>query len=230
MSSSSSSSSSAAAAAAAAASPAECVQVVVRLRPSNAEERRLAAASAAGPPPTCVRIDGAHGEVVIDNADMSNTKVPRVKKFTFDRAFDAAASQQRLFDTSVAPVVEEALRGYSCCIFAYGQTGTGKTYTMEGPRGADGAFDAESEHAGIIPRTVKRVFAALDARGDGFEYVVKMSFLEIYNERLDDLLSPDPCERRKRARAHAHTRVDTRTKHARAAHARTHCARTAGTP
>jgi len=178
------------------ASPAECVQVVVRLRPANAEERRLAAGSA-GAPPSCVRIDGAHGEVVIDNADMSNTKVPRVKKFTFDKAYDDKTSQRGLFDASVAPVVEEALRGYSCCIFAYGQTGTGKTFTMEGPRGADGSFDAENEHAGIIPRTVKRVFQSLDARGEGFEYVVRMSFLEIYNERLDDLLSPEPCECRR---------------------------------
>lgn len=98
-------------------------------------------------------------------------------------------TQASLFDSSVAPVVDEVLRGYSCTVFAYGQTGTGKTFTMEGAKASDGSIDADSDSAGIIPRAVKRMFDALDRTGS--EYVVKVSFLEIYNEKLDDLLSPE---------------------------------------
>lgn len=62
---------------------------------------------------------------------------------------------------------------------------------------ADGLFDAESENAGIIPRTVKRIFAKMNEKKKAwtegeFDYCVKVSFLEIYNEKLDDLLSTDP--------------------------------------
>jgi len=79
------------------------------------------------------------------------------------------------------------MAGYNCTIFAYGQTGTGKTYTMSGDL-ADfhGTFSSE---AGIIPRTLYRLFHALDA--DGSEYSVKVSFIELYNEELRDLLSAE---------------------------------------
>jgi hypothetical protein len=114
------------------------------------------------------------------------------KTFTYDRAFDERTSQAALFAASVAPVVDEVLRGFSCTVFAYGQTGTGKTYTMEGPKRADGTVETEGPDAGIIPRAVKRIFAALPSRGEeGCDWVVKVSFLEIYNEKLDDLLSPE---------------------------------------
>ena len=142
----------------------------------------------------CVRMDTVHGEISIDNADMSKASIPKTKRYTFDRVFDDKTTQIQLFDNAVAPVVDEVLRGYSCCIFAYGQTGTGKTHTMEGVRREDGTFDSESDDAGIIPRAVRNVFQHLESKvqqDPSFEYVVKMSFLEIYNEKLDDLLSPE---------------------------------------
>ena len=114
------------------------------------------------------------------------------KTFTYDRAFDERTSQESLFTTSVAPVVDEVMRGFSCTVFAYGQTGTGKTYTMEGPKKSDGTIETDGIDAGIIPRAVRRIFAALPAQGEqGCDWVVKVSFLEIYNEKLDDLLSPE---------------------------------------
>jgi hypothetical protein len=113
--------------------------------------------------------------------------------FTYDRAYDSSTTQEQLFSESVAPVVDEVLRGFSCTVFCYGQTGTGKTYTMEGPKRADGGVETEGAEAGIIPRAIKRIFAALPSRGEeGCDWVVKVSFLEIYNEKLDDLLSADP--------------------------------------
>ena len=83
------------------------------------------------------------------------------------------------------------LAGYNCTIFAYGQTGTGKTYTMSGDLSDfHGTFGAE---AGIIPRTLHRLFHALDA--DGSEYSVKVSFIELYNEELRDLLGYEEDKR-----------------------------------
>ena len=85
-----------------------------------------------------------------------------------------------MFETSVAPVVDEVLAGFSCTVFAYGQTGTGKTFTMEGVKREDGSLDADSPSAGIIARAVRRVFNTLESTGA--ESTVKISFMEIYNE------------------------------------------------
>lgn len=78
------------------------------------------------------------------------------------------------------------LGGYNCTIFAYGQTGTGKTYTMSGDM-ADHCGGIPPATAGIIPRALARIFQVLDQAGD--EYAVKCSFIELYNEELRDLLS-----------------------------------------
>ena len=85
----------------------------------------------------------------------------------------------------VSPIVDEVLDGYSCTVFAYGQTGTGKTYTMEG------VMDHTHEGAGIIPRSIHRVFQYLKSRydSDTSSFSVRISFLEVYNEQLIDLLS-----------------------------------------
>ncbi|RKP25178.1 kinesin motor domain-containing protein, partial [Syncephalis pseudoplumigaleata] len=89
----------------------------------------------------------------------------------------------------VAPILKEVLDGYNCTIFAYGQTGTGKTYTMEGD-----LEDVEGYHAGIIPRTLDRLFQLLDP--DMSEFSVKLSYSELYNEELRDLLSPFSDDRK----------------------------------
>lgn len=79
------------------------------------------------------------------------------------------------------------LQGYNCTIFAYGQTGTGKTYTMTGDM-AD-SFGTYSDAAGIIPRALYNLFQKLDAESN--DYTVKCSFIELYNEELRDLLQSD---------------------------------------
>jgi kinesin family protein 11 len=133
-----------------------------------------------------------------------------LRRFTFDKVYDVAATQEYLFNTSVAPVVDEVLAGYSCTVFAYGQTGTGKTYTMEGKKEEGGTIEvsgsgAGTSHwvlnrccsrvtpltsAGIIARAVSRVFDSLaTSHGDNH---VKISFLEIYNE-VRTASNPLPC-------------------------------------
>jgi kinesin family protein 11 len=81
---------------------------------------------------------------------------PFSKGYMFDHVFGPADTQQELFETVVAPIVEEVLKGFNCTIFAYGQTGTGKTYTMEGSRLRDGDGNCDPT-AGVIPRAIKLV-------------------------------------------------------------------------
>jgi kinesin family protein 11 len=167
---------------------AENVQVVIRMRPKAASERgQPSLVSIAGE--TAVTVDPLPS--TLEKMGIQN-KASLSRTFTYDKAYDSSTSQELLFNESVAPVVDEVLRGFSCTVFCYGQTGTGKTYTMEGPKRADGGVETEGPDAGIIPRAIKRIFGTLPPEGEGCDWVVKVSFLEIYNEKLDDLLSADP--------------------------------------
>ncbi|KAK7870939.1 hypothetical protein R5R35_012160 [Gryllus longicercus] len=124
-------------------------------------------------------------EVVIN--ERPNDKITR--KFTFDKVFGPNSKQIDVYKSVAAPLIKEVLDGYNCTIFAYGQTGAGKTYTMEGRRCNNPTVSWTSDlHAGIIPRAVGHLFDEL--RLLRAEYSVKASFLEIYNEEIFDLLSP----------------------------------------
>ncbi|KAL2843748.1 P-loop containing nucleoside triphosphate hydrolase protein [Aspergillus pseudodeflectus] len=105
------------------------------------------------------------------------------KTYTFDKVFSAAADQLTVYEDVVLPVVTEMLAGYNCTIFAYGQTGTGKTYTMSGDM--TDTLGILSDNAGIIPRVLYSLFDKLAET----ESAVKCSFIELYNEELRDLLS-----------------------------------------
>ncbi|KAJ2868651.1 hypothetical protein GGI22_000745 [Coemansia erecta] len=94
------------------------------------------------------------------------------------------ASQETVFEDIGTAVLDHALSGYNCCVFAYGQTGSGKSYTMMGGAGKE---------AGLIPRICQALFAAIGAAADGSSdesFHVEVSYLEIYNERVRDLLNP----------------------------------------
>ncbi|KAF8403314.1 hypothetical protein HHK36_011416 [Tetracentron sinense] len=111
--------------------------------------------------------------------------------FTFDKVFGPSAQQKDLYEQAVIPIVNEVLEGFNCTIFAYGQTGTGKTYTMEGEckRSKSGPNGQLPPEAGVIPRAVKQIFDTLE--GQNAEYSVKVTFLELYNEEITDLLAPE---------------------------------------
>ena len=79
------------------------------------------------------------------------------------------------------------MQGYNCTVFAYGQTGTGKTFTMEGLGAIRGAWENDP-HAGIIPRSISDLFDGL-RMSEAVEFSVRVSFLELYNEEIFDLLS-----------------------------------------
>lgn len=101
--------------------------------------------------------------------------------------FGPDSKQAKVYSQAIVPIVEEVLDGYNCTIFAYGQTGTGKTYTMEGgPRNSDDGKDMSAE-AGVIPRALKQIFDAIEC-DQVSDSSVKVSFLELYNEEVTDLL------------------------------------------
>jgi Kinesin motor domain len=104
------------------------------------------------------------------------------------QVFGPDSKQEKVYNQAIVPIVQEVLEGFNCTIFAYGQTGTGKTYTMEGgPRNsADGKL--LSAEAGIVPRSIRQIFDALECN-EITDSSVKVSFMEIYNEELTDLLS-----------------------------------------
>ncbi|KAF3164131.1 kinesin motor protein cin8 [Orbilia oligospora] len=153
------------------------VQVVVRCRGRNEREIQENSAVILSTP------GGPRGnEVLVSMGPMSLSN----KTYMFDRVFGPEADQSMIYDDVVAPILEEVLAGYNCTIFAYGQTGTGKTYTMTGDMKP--YFDTYSDGAGIIPRALHNLFKLLDGES---EPMVKCSFIELYNEELRDLLSAD---------------------------------------
>lgn len=112
------------------------------------------------------------------------------KKFTFDKTFGQNSKQCEVYHTVVSPLIEEVLSGYNCTVFAYGQTGTGKTHTMIGTECPElkSSWDDDSE-IGIIPRALSHLFDEL--RLMEVEFSMRISYLELYNEELCDLLSTE---------------------------------------
>ncbi|KAL0005919.1 hypothetical protein SO802_013480 [Lithocarpus litseifolius] len=99
------------------------------------------------------------------------------KQFKFDHVFRPEDNQEAVF-TQTKPIVTSVLDGYNVCIFAYGQTGTGKTFTMEGT----------PENRGVNYRTLEELFRISDERGGIMRYELFVSMLEVYNEKIRDLL------------------------------------------
>ncbi|KAI8097850.1 kinesin-domain-containing protein, partial [Gilbertella persicaria] len=108
--------------------------------------------------------------------------------YTFDRIFKEETTQQEVYQSVAEPILEDVLKGFSCTIFAYGQTGTGKTYTMEGDL-RQSVRGSAANNAGVIPRTIYNLFRILDKQEK--EAHVTVSMLELYNEELRDLLSAE---------------------------------------
>ncbi|VDP18331.1 unnamed protein product [Heligmosomoides polygyrus] len=116
---------------------------------------------------------------VVKVEEKKMTVTCKSKSFSaFDKVYGPATTQERIYKEMVSPQVERVLAGYNCTLFAYGQTGTGKTYTMEGGS-SDRSSYKHDPSTGIIPRAV-----------DGMGSNLFFSYLELYNEELYDLLAP----------------------------------------
>eukprot|EP00775_Hariotina_reticulata_P002385 gene2385-2689_t len=164
------------------------VNVILRCRPANAQEVAERASQV-------IQCNEALREVTlyqsVGGKQMSRT-------FRYDKVFGPDSKQERVYKQAIVPIVQEVLDGFNCTIFAYGQTGTGKTYTMEG--GPRNSVDGQnlSAAAGVIPRAIKQIFDAIECNQVP-DSSVKVSFMELYNEELTDLLSAgDDKEKRLR--------------------------------
>ncbi|KAI0748225.1 kinesin heavy chain [Daedaleopsis nitida] len=151
------------------------IKVVCRFRPTNAIEQR----------------EGGENVVAFDEnfttVQLRSTQVgsgPEKDGFTFDRVFPPGTKQQDIFDYGVNDTVRDVLDGYNGTVFAYGQTGSGKTFTMMG------ADIDNPELKGLIPRITEQIFQSIVESDAHLEYLVKVSYMEIYLERIRDLLAP----------------------------------------
>ncbi|XP_060968909.1 kinesin-like protein KIN-5B [Cannabis sativa] len=157
------------------------VQVLLRCRPLSDEEAKSNVQRV-------ISCNEQKKEVTVLQ-NVANKQIDRL--FTFDKVFGPKSQQRSIYDQAISPIVNEVLEGFNCTVFAYGQTGTGKTYTMEGGiKNKGGDLSAE---AGVIPRAVRQIFETLEAQNA--DYSVKVTFLELYNEDITDLLASDDTSR-----------------------------------
>ena len=143
--------------------------------------------------PAIVSTKGARGdEVNIETGLATSTlgvyTLPPTRTYPFDKVFGAEADQAMVYNDVVAPILEEVISGYNCTLFAYGQTGTGKTHTMQGDL-TPTITGAPCSDAGMIPRVLAKLYQHLEK--SVADYSVKISYIELYNEELRDLLAND---------------------------------------
>ncbi|XP_015683963.1 kinesin-like protein KIF3C, partial [Protobothrops mucrosquamatus] len=156
----------------------ETLKVVVRCRPMNRKEEATGYER-------ILDMDVKLGQVTIRNPKASPGEL--AKTFTFDAVYDATSKQADLYDETVRPLIDSVLQGFNGTIFAYGQTGTGKTYTMQG-------VWADPEKRGVIPISFEHIFTHI-SRSQNQQYLVRASYLEIYQEEIRDLLAKDQSKK-----------------------------------
>ncbi|XP_030587611.1 kinesin-like protein KIF16B isoform X2 [Archocentrus centrarchus] len=159
------------------------VRVAVRVRPMNRREKDLTAKC-------IIKMEGTKTSITnlkIPDGVLGDSMREHTKTFTYDFSYDsmdcksaAFVSQEKVFKDLGSDVLKAAFEGYNACVFAYGQTGSGKSYTMMGAPG----------DAGLIPRICEGLFSRVSeaTRWDEASFRTEVSYLEIYNERVRDLL------------------------------------------
>ena len=145
------------------------INVICRFRPLNDKEKEISAS-------LCVSFSS--NTIVTVNQSDSNPL-----HFTFDRIFNPSSTQEEIYEYSAKHVVESVMQGFNGTVLAYGQTSSGKTFTMTGDPSSPVLM-------GITPRMVTTVFDIIDNASENLEFTVKVSFCEIYMEKISDLLDP----------------------------------------
>ncbi|XP_032242264.1 kinesin-like protein KIF12 isoform X2 [Nematostella vectensis] len=158
---------------------ADNIRVVVRVRPLNSSEKEKASKN-------IIKLPG-DGAIWIDNS------FGQIKPFTFNVVLAENTSQAEMFEEcGIKHLVNMALEGYSCTAFAFGQTGSGKTFTITGP--LDGQYQEGAlptpEMQGLIERSFQYMFHEMERKSERISYTLRASYLEVYNERVKDLLNP----------------------------------------
>lgn len=150
---------------------AEAVKVVVKCRPMNRRETDLGCKQV-------LDVEPSTGQCSIANPKDASPKI-----FTFDGAYGGNATNEQLYLDIAFSLVEGVTEGYNGTVFAYGQTGGGKTFTMQG-------LSEPTAQRGLIPRAFDHIFDTV-AVAEQTRYLIHASFLEIYNEEIHDLLGDD---------------------------------------
>ncbi|XP_026128549.1 kinesin heavy chain isoform X1 [Carassius auratus] len=142
---------------------AECnIKVLCRFRPLNQAEI-------------------LRGDKFLPTFQGDDTVIIGGKPYVFDRVFPTNTTQEQVYNTCAKQIVKDVLGGYNGTIFAYGQTSSGKTHTMEGKL-------HDPQQMGIIPRIAEDIFNHIFAMDENLEFHIKVSYFEIYMEKIRDLL------------------------------------------
>ncbi|XP_066591849.1 kinesin-like protein KIF12 isoform X3 [Prorops nasuta] len=161
--------------------PENSINVVVRVRPLSNKEIKAGDDMA-------VQFPG-EGQIYCDGLPSSGNN-KKAKLFSYNAVFEPAATQEDILQFSgIKKLIEMAVDGFSCTAFCYGQTGSGKTHTLTGPPGLFERMNPYSEEHGLVFRSFVYLFKLLQERQE-CHFVLKASFLEIYNEKVIDLLNP----------------------------------------
>lgn len=110
---------------------------------------------------------------------VSNGKLLQNSSYSFDQIFDVSSTTQDVYDEFGQPIVLSAMDGFNGTLFAYGQTSSGKTYTMMG----------DQRNEGVIPKAVGEIYDYIE-KHPSREFLIRVSYMEIYNEDIRDLLNP----------------------------------------
>lgn len=148
------------------------VDVFCRIRPPLARED-----------PKTINVEAVKDAETSEEQVVVTDPQGRTAAHTYDKVYGPECTQEKIYEDAVAPIVDQVSRGMSCAVFAYGQTGSGKTHTMRGTSLSGGDDD------GIIQRSVSNLFRRLNEQ-DYSDIKVSVSFLEVYNEDLEDMLNP----------------------------------------
>jgi len=171
--------------------PTETVKVCARFRPRN----KIEALKNENPEELItLNDDGASIDICMEKG-----KKPRT--FTFDVIFPTNTNQKQVFDIMGKSVVDNVMNGFNSTLFAYGQTGAGKTFTLVGKLDTPELF-------GVIPRAGQYLFECLESNKELQSFVVKMNVCEIYLEKLKDLLRPSAKELRIRVKKNGATYIE----------------------
>ena len=150
----------------------QTIRVICRIRPENEKEKASGYQSCITPL--------SRNSLRIFPIDTATTK-EEPHEFTFDHIFPNTTLQSEVFSIAAEPLLNGLFEGINCTLFCYGQTSSGKTFTMEGIRN-------NTNLMGIIPRSMNYIFNKINNMSCDIEFSVKCSYIQIYNEKIQDLL------------------------------------------
>jgi centromeric protein E len=142
----------------------ENITVSVRVRPLNPRE-----------------LSSGGDTIWLSDSQSTIKEKAGARSFSFDRVYSESISTIEIFSYQGIPVLQKCLDGFNGCIFCYGQTGSGKTHTMHGVR---------KTNPGIAPLAIEEIFSMIQL-SRGKEFLVRCSYIELYNESINDLLNPN---------------------------------------